>query len=540
MVSDIPKIKNGIRAAILLGKTHCTDIARHIGESVENTFKILRLMITEGEVKTFRNGGLTVYELVDGSGPRLDATEENKEKVLISIRAGYRTYPQIQINLRVQKSVSIADLLERMETEGLIKKHVNAEICAFFEPRERPKDFWLDASTGKTQAIFEEEEDEETEEIEDIEEEEEIMATAEPAATTAAPPEKYSRKKIDVTPGEFADAASRFGVQQEIRAALKLTQSTFDARLRQPEFRAAYEEGKKNFKANNPGFKNKTGCTKPVVIDEDALESCAKEGLTQAEAAIALGVNPTTLSKQLKSKPNLKRAWGRGQKISQNEKYMKSIENKENGSEKPAEIFTPKLCASCGTEFVIESFLTTADGDFCNESCRKAFEKDKTPAAPFEKDLAEGKIVVAVQSLNEIEGVHEDGRRVHVLKHEARESEPSSPVETVPVAQGEPEKVETDQRFENTVRHISENGHSAQSIEKIKDSVRAGSGVELIPPPRQNGQSSQKIANAAADQVGYISLKSGGEIVVGFTGNFFAMTPQEREKLNKFAELIQE
>lgn len=105
------------------------------------------------------------------------------------------------------------------------------------------------------------------------------------------------------------------------------------------------------------------------------------------------------------------------------------------------------------------------------------------------------------------------------------------------------DEVQTEPRFKEVIEQITENGHSRESIEKVKTAmvqsakvaetpVKVVSLVDLEIEP--NGEErSLPTGNFKTVEMG------GGRLVVGFDGNIFEIGRETRRKLNEIIDLVQ-
>lgn len=102
--------------------------------------------------------------------------------------------------------------------------------------------------------------------------------------------------------------------------------------------------------------------------------------------------------------------------------------------------------------------------------------------------------------------------------------------------------VEIDQRFENTINHLQENGHSDFEPMKVALTQTA---PEPLPPtiveptikPTAEPTAELPVSDSVSTKVVQMS---GGTLVFGFIGNVFGMTRADRDFLNDIIDKIQE
>ena len=126
--------------------------------------------------------------------------------------------------------------------------------------------------------------------------------------------------------------------------------------------------------------------------------------------------------------------------------------------------------------------------------------------------------------------------------------------ETGTVIESKPEKlqpaiiqeVETNPRFENTIRHITENGRSRESIEKVKQQVSETAAVvrsvesEVVEADDTAPLEYKSPTAPLAVQEKVIKMSGENRVHFAFVGNFFDLSERERELINTIARISEE
>lgn len=101
------------------------------------------------------------------------------------------------------------------------------------------------------------------------------------------------------------------------------------------------------------------------------------------------------------------------------------------------------------------------------------------------------------------------------------------------------EDVEVNPRFKETLEHISDNGHSKESIEAVKKSISESVEKVEINVPKPETIADKIIPSSHQVNFQEINL-DGGRLMIGFDGNIFGMDSKSRSKLNEIIDLVQE
>jgi len=382
---------------------------------------------------------------------------------------------------------------------------------------------------------------------------EEVTEEAKPEKTLVDvdPPQKKrtGRQRMQFTAEQILKAASENRTCDEIARALGVGTSKFDQLMK--EFRDAYYEGRRLYKENNPEKLKKTNLKARIDLDPKRVRDVAAMGKTLKESAEILGVGYSTLDFKLRKLPELKTAWEEGRRAFENTRAEtgKEPENmkEQTARQTPTE---PKFCANCGTEFVIESFLETELGNFCNDGCFKAFaateihkkiEFDQAASGDYAGGSASEKTPKCLKC-----GKAYTGDPMKLPDPLVCRNCRSEEILDIPPT------IETAARFSHAIEHLSSKSEASRNgFDQVKNSVAnaaasavSNSAIEKTLPSLREGFNSFAVVlepnepTPSARSVGKIPFSSGGGILVGFDGNFFEMSKRERDILTRMADLM--
>ncbi len=197
--------------------------------------------------------------------------EELEARVFNALDNDYRTLLRIKEHAGLERSFDLAPVIEGMELDRKIRRYENGTITAFFRPHHKPKRFWTngDGTVGVEwdEKFVHRDDEAKAKELTgygDPLREKDEKVKAQPAKirskdleTSQRPPQSSgnSRDRIKFTREEVEKAASLQYSQKDVGKALGASQIVISRRLKtDPEFKAAFDRGRKAFLMNNPEF----------------------------------------------------------------------------------------------------------------------------------------------------------------------------------------------------------------------------------------------------------------------------------------------
>jgi hypothetical protein len=328
--------------------------------------------------------------------------------------------------------------------------------------------------------------------------------------------------KINFTEQEVEDAAAIHGQQKATAAALGFDvrngAASFRDRMRNhPEIKAAFERGVARYNAENPdGFK-KPKLASIVNLKDDLLErleDCAIQGMTIPRAAEITGINYYTLLDHIKDKrtdKSIKEAWERG--LTRRKKLLSTHHDEVSAEE--------------DTETILERH----DREIAQVAIDEIGPNPETSTEEPQRSIAPDPQEIQANEPGHT-GAETTGGESKIA---AREFAPSfeGPIE----------------RFNQSVDPFSEPAgdkpfHSIR-IRNIKADVEEPDDLPSFDRPTSIMKEIFEIQREAAAEFSqapvstrFLPFGKAGEIILGFEGNYFDLTKDERRFLETIADRL--
>lgn len=329
----------------------------------------------------------------------------------------------------------------------------------------------------------------------------EVSDSASPPPAAIGKSSLRTRKPISISAAELENLAMQNLSQREAAKKLGIGYSTFTRRLGDFEsLRQAWERGAKSAARNDdpPEEGKKSAAAKPKLRSKDfktkpasgsftpeKLQALSKEFGSYNQAAKSLGVDVTTVRYHALKTPENKAAWFNGQAEFIKNKTGKNSIAEAAPSELP-EIASAKVknAASCA---------------------------EKVPEEVMEQEI---------EKVASNEPVAQDAAHAAQISLEKSAAPPEEDNSSEPNDQ-----LIINPRFEHTLEHIAESGHSREKIEEVKNKLM---------PQRNN------FFGGEVEILGKIIAAPPKGLNINFTGDFFALPKKQRRILCELAALNDE
>ena len=477
---------------------------------------------------------------------------ELEERVLAAIgkpgaKIASRTLTQIKLHAGLPAGFDLSPVIEGMLIDRKIRNESNGTITAFFRFADKPEKFHL---TGDRQVYAEFVENYRPDPIKT---DEQLMAEMRIERRSEKMPDEVGKKKgrtaraLDVA--RLEELAETEPNQSSIAEKLGISVSYLQLKLKeQPETRKAYDRGRAKYVAANPSSpanrRPKPEPTHPVTngkpremkqpdLDPAKVEELAAKGSTIKAAAAILGITKYVFKDRLRVDPGnrnypIREAWYRGvataQDAGKKRKYQRKTSNKsaEAVSEpvrEPLELPTPEPVNTEAADLVdveLEERLFTAivqkatlienPADICF-NCYDDLPEKPIEIHPFESDETWAFCSESCkdETMREVNKFRED-----VDREIDNESASDNEMQDIPEFEGRP-------------------------------IVGFSGSIERFEPETESTENPTVLSHGARQRVQsrYITFEDGSQLLVGFEGNFFEMTPNDRKLLDAIAGMIQ-
>lgn len=323
--------------------------------------------------------------------------------------------------------------------------------------------------------------------------------------------------KINFTEQEVEDAAAIHGQQKATAAALGFDvrngAAGFRDRMRNhPEIKAAFERGVVRFNAENPGGFKKPKPASIVNMKDDLLErlaDCAIQGMTIPRAAEITGINYYTLLDHIKDKrtdKSIKEAWERG--LTRRKKLL-STHRDEVSAEKDTETILERHdreIAQVASDEIGPNPETSTEGPQRSIAPDPQEIQANEPGHTVAETTGEEATIAAPDFAPSFEGpIERFNQSVDPFSEPAR----NEPIRSI------------------RVRNIK------AAIDEYPNADRPGSIMQEIFDIQR--EAALEIDPALTCSTRSVPLTSTGEIFVGFAGNYFDLSKDDRVFLEQMA-----